>query len=129
MTEKEFLEKRIPIWLEGEDLHISRPSSNDANDMHTFLCKKYGYNWIYAIRGYYWPGSHVQLYLGDYETVNCTILVTSYIFNFFKDIKYIGIGCDKGKPGEIWPPKICIIRDMSYFKDNDIPCKQTTESV
>jgi len=27
MTEKEFLEKRIPIWLEGEDLHIATPSN------------------------------------------------------------------------------------------------------
>ena len=59
MTEKEFLEKRIPIWLEGEDLHISTPSNMDKNDMHAFLSKKYGYNWLFSIRGYYWPGSHV----------------------------------------------------------------------
>ena len=59
MTEKEFLEKRIPIWLEGEDLHVSRPSTSDAKDMHAFLSKKYGYSWLFAIRGYYWPGSHV----------------------------------------------------------------------
>ena len=32
MTEKEFLEKRIPIWLEGDDLHISTPSNMDKND-------------------------------------------------------------------------------------------------
>lgn len=25
MTEQEFLEKRIPIWLEGDELHISTP--------------------------------------------------------------------------------------------------------
>ena len=28
MTEQEFLEKRIPIWLEGEDLHVSTPSNS-----------------------------------------------------------------------------------------------------
>ena len=33
MTEKEFLEKRIPIWLEGEDLHISTPSNMNKNDI------------------------------------------------------------------------------------------------
>ena len=70
MTEKEFLEKRTPIWLEGEDLHISTPSNMDKNDMHVFLCKKYGYNALFAIRGYYWPGSHVVLYIGEYETPN-----------------------------------------------------------
>ena len=129
MTEQEFLEKRIPIWLEGDDLHISRPTSNtDKNDMHAFLCKKYGYSWIYASRGYYWPGSHVQLYIGDYETINCTVLVTSYIFAYFPDIKYIGIGCNKGKPGEIWPPKIIVARDINCLS-NDILSKQTEESI
>ena len=116
MTEQEFLEKRIPIWLEGDDLHISTPSKMDSNDFHAFLSKKYGYNWMYAIRGYYWPGSHVQLYLGDYECVNCTMLVATYIFSYFPDIKYIGNGCNKGKLGEIWEPKICIVRDKSYIR-------------
>jgi len=120
MTEKEFLEKRIPIWLEGEDLHISRPTSAaDRTDMHAFLSKKYGYNWLFAIRGYYWPGSHVMLYNGDYETPNCTTYVSQYLFNYFPDIKYIGFGCNKGKVGEIWSPKVTIIRDLSYFKDHD----------
>ena len=128
MTEKEFLEKRTPIWLEGEDLHISTPSKSDQGDMHAFLSKKYGYNWLFAIRGYYWPGSHVMLYLGDYECPNCTLLVTSYIFGYFQDIKYIGFGCNKGKPGEIWPAKIIVARDMSCL-NNDILSKQTEESV
>ena len=118
MTEQEFLEKRIPIWLEGDDLHVSTPSKNDGNDMHAFLSKKYGYSWIFAIRGYYWPGSHVMLYIGDYECPNCTTLVVPYLFNYFSDIKYIGFGCNKGKVGEIWPPKIIMIRNMDYLKDD-----------
>lgn len=115
MTEQEFLEKRIPIWLEGEDLHVSRPSTTDGNDMHAFLSKKYGYSWMFAIRGYYLPGSHIQLYIGDYECPNCTTLVAPYLFEYFKDIKYIGFGCNKGNPGEIWPAKITIVRDQSYL--------------
>jgi len=118
MTEKEFLEKRTPIWLEGDDLHVSTPSASDRNDMHHFLSKKYGYNWLYAIRGYYWPGSHVMLYSFDYETPNCTTMVATYLFNYFPDIKYVGFGCNKGKVGEIWDPKICIIRDINYIKDD-----------
>ena len=115
MTEKEFLEKRIPIWLEGEDLHISTPSNMDKNDMHAFLAKKYGYSWLFAIRGYYWPGSHLVLYIGDYECPNCTTLVTPYLFNYFPDIKWIGFGCNKGKIGEIWQPKILVVKDISYM--------------
>lgn len=128
MTEQEFLEKRIPIWLEGDDLHISRPSSTDGNDMHTFLAKKYGYSWLFAIRGYYWPGSHVMLYMGQYETPNITTLVAPYIFSYFKDINYIGFGCYKGKPGEIWPAKIVIARNVECLKD-EILNKQSKESI
>ena len=128
MTEQEFLEKRVPIWLEGDDLHVSTPSKNDAGDMHAFLSKKYGYSWMFAIRGYYWPGSHVTLYIGDYECPNCTLLVTSYIFSYFKDIKYIGFGCNKGNPGEIWPAKIVVARDISCLSD-DILSKQTEKSI
>jgi hypothetical protein len=118
MTEKEFLEKRTPIWLEGEDLHISMPTGNDRNDMHAYLVKKYGYNWMFAIRGYYWPGSHVMLYIGDYEVPNCTTMVTSYLFQFFPDINYIGFGCNKGEVGEIWSPKICVVRNVNLLKDD-----------
>ena len=118
MTEQEFLEKRTPIWLEGEDLHVSTPSKNDSNDMHAFLSKKYGYSWMFAIRGYYWPGSHVMLYIGDYECPNCTTLVVPYLFNYFSDIKYIGFGCNKGEVGEIWPPKIIMTRSMDCLKDD-----------
>lgn len=118
MTEKEFLEKRIPFWLEGEDLHISRPSSSDSSDMHSFLSKKYGYNWLFALRGYYWPGSHCCIYIGDYESPNCTTLVAPYLFNYFQDIKWIGFGLNKGKVGEIWKPKILIVRDTSCMNSD-----------
>ena len=112
MTEQEFLKTRIPIWLEGSELHISRPTGTDVNDFHAYLSKKYGYDWIFTIRGYYWPKSHVTLYIGDYEMPNCTIMVASYIFNYFPDIKYIGFGCNKGEIGEIWEPKICVYRNL-----------------
>ena len=118
MTEKEFLEKRTPIWLEGEDLHVSRPSTTDGNDMHAFLSKKYGYSWMFAIRGYYWPGSHLCLYIGDYECPNCTTLVAPYLFNYFSDIKWIGFGCNKGKLGEIWQPKILVLKDVSCMNSD-----------
>ena len=128
MTEQEFLEKRTPIWLEGEDLHVSTPSNMDRMNIHAMLTKKYGYNFMFCIRGYYWPGSHVQLYIADYECPNCTLLVTTYLFQYFPDIKYIGFGCNKGKPGEIWPAKIVVARDMNCLKD-DLLSKQTETAV
>lgn len=128
MTEQEFLEKRLPIWLDGDDLRITTPTGSDKNDIHVTLCKKYGYGWLFTIRGYYWPGSHVMLYQGDYDTPNCTTLLAWYLFSYFPDIKYVGFGCVKGKPGEIWKPRICIIKDLNLL-NNDILNKQTEESV
>ena len=118
MTEEEFLEKRVPFWLEGDNLNVTIPSNIDKKDVHSHLCKKYGYEWIHALRGYWWPESHVMIYTGDYETPNMTVLVIQYLFNYFKDIKYVGVGCNKGKPGELWTPKIIIPRDISLIKDD-----------
>ena len=118
MTEKEFLEKRIPFWLEGDDLNVVIPSNMDKMDVHSHLCKKYGYGWLHAIRGYWWPDSHVMLYIGDYETPNMTVLVVQYLLNYFKDIKWIGLGCHIGKPGELWRPKVIIPRNVEMLKDD-----------
>ena len=118
MTEQEFLEKRVPFWIQGDDLEITFATGSDRNEIHSHLSKKYHYNWLFIIRGYYWPGSHVSLYIGDYECPNCTLLVSSYIFSYFPDINYIGFGCNKGKPGEIWENKIIVARDMNCLKDD-----------
>lgn len=124
MTEAEFLQLRQPFWLEGENLFVSMPSNSDRNDVHSHLCKKYGYGWMFALRGYWIPNSHIQLYIGDYETPNMSIMVIQYLFSYFKDIKYIGLGCNKGKPGEIWDAKVYIPRNKEYLNsklfDNDI---------
>lgn len=124
MTEQEFLEKRVPFWLENDTLRVTIPSNLDKNDVHSHLAKKFGYNWLFALRGYYWPGSHIMLYTGDYETPNVTTMVAQYLFNYFNDVKYLGLGCHKGKIGEIWDAKIWIARDKTQlnpeiFKTND----------
>lgn len=118
MTEQEFLTKRMPFWLTNDDLEITFPTGTDRKDMHSYLCKKYHYNWMYALRGYYWPGSHVMLYSGDYETPNCTINVAQYLLNYFKDAAYVGIGCNKGKVGEIWEPKVIVTRNLNWLKND-----------
>ena len=112
MTEQEFLKQRVPFWLEDETLRITIPSNSDYNDIHSHLSKKFGYNWLFAIRGYYWPGSHAMLYTGDYEIPNCTIYVAAYILNYWPDIKYVGFGCEKGKPGDLWKPKLVVSREI-----------------
>lgn len=118
MTEQEFLEKRIPFWLEGENLNIIVPSNKDKLEPHAYLAKRYGYNALYTIRGYYWPESHVMIYSGMFETPNVTSWVAFHLFNFFKDAKYIGLGCHIGNPGELWKPKLIILKDSNILKDD-----------
>lgn len=117
MTEKEFLEKRMPFWLVDDDLKILFPTNADKIDMHAKLSRKYNFNWLYCIRGYYWPGSHVQIYQGDYDAPNCTLLVAQYLLQYFPDANYIGFGCNKGKIGEIWEPKYIVPRNIGMLKD------------
>ena len=112
MTEQEFLETRVPFWLEGDDLRVTIPSANDRNEIHSYLSKKFGFSWMFAIRGYIWPNSHIQLYTANYNIPNVTVYVISYLFELFKDIKYIGLGCIIGNPGEIWKPQLVVYHDI-----------------
>ena len=124
MTEKEFLEKRVPFWLENEELRITIPSNSDKNDVHAYLSKKFGFNYMYAIRGYWWPNSHIQLYTGNYAIPNVTVYVLNYMFDYFRDINYIGLGCIIGEPGDLWKPQLIVPRKLNMIKD-DILNKQT----
>ena len=64
MTEEEFLAIRMPFWLEEDDLRIMFPSNTDKMDVHSRLSRKYNYNWLHVIRGYYWPGYHCYPFFG-----------------------------------------------------------------
>jgi hypothetical protein len=119
MTEKEFLEKREPFWLEPESLKIMMPTNSDKCDVHAYLSKKYSYGWMFTIRGYIMPEEHfAMLYTADYETPNITMLVCQYLFNYFPGINWIGLGCHKGKIGEIWKPKMVVAKDINLIKDD-----------
>lgn len=115
MSEKEFLEKRVPFWLENEELRITIPSNSDRDDVHAHLSKKFGYNYMFVIRGYWWPNSHVMLYSANYNIPNITVYVINYIFEYFKDINYVGLGCNIGIPGEIWTPQLIVPRNKDFL--------------
>lgn len=123
MTEQEFLKKRIPFWLENEELRITIPSNSDRDDVHSHLSKKFGYNYMFCIRGYWWPNSHVQLYTGNFNIPNITVYVLSYLFEYFKDINYIGLGCIIGERGEIWQSQMIIPREINMIKDDILNIK------
>ena len=46
----------------------------------------------------------------DYEIPNVVTALFTYLFEYFPTVKWIGLGCHKGKVGEIWKPKLVITK-------------------
>ena len=113
-AEKEFLCSRIPFFLD-ENSNVVIPTTNYQNNRHLDIMDKYNYNWHSNVRGYIDPDNFVMMYIADYEIPNVTAWLIQYIFNKFPNIKWIGLGCIKGKPGEYWRPRMVIVRDNEEF--------------
>ena len=108
MEIKEFLEKRIPVYINPDTglIEVVNSSSIKNEDFAKIFYNLKIY-WLNTIRGYLLD-DHIILYINDYEIPNIAAGALVYIFNYFPNIKWIGLGCNKGKPGEVWPPKLLI---------------------
>ena len=114
--EEEFLKGRIPFFLD-DNSNIVIPTSTYRNETHIELSERYHYSWHTNPRGYVKPDEFVMMYIADYEIPNVTAWLIQYVFNKFPNIKWIGLGCIKGKIGEYWRPRMVIVRDSEeYFK-------------
>ena len=111
MTEDEFLKTRYPFWIDQNNLDIKFPTGMDKNDRLDKILAKYNQPWLFTVRGYYIPDKYIMLYTMDYEIPNCNISLIQYLLNYFPTIKWIGLGCIKGKPGEFWRPRMIYVRD------------------
>jgi len=110
MTEQEFLQKRKPIYVDpdsGLATIVSNQNLKDKNFAEILSNQKI--YWLNTIRGYIMD-DHLMLYINDYEIPNFAIGTCIYFFNFFPDIKWIGLGCNKGCVGEVWPPKLKVYK-------------------
>ena len=113
MTEQEFHTIRKPFYLDVETLLVKFPTSKHMNVSHAQWFSDIGYPYIHTVRGYYMKteeDEYVMMYWNDYEVPNINASLYSYIFDYFPGIKWIGLGCNKGKVGEIWEPKYKITR-------------------
>jgi hypothetical protein len=116
MTEQEFLNKRYPFWLDPETLAIRFPTGMDRDDRLDKILSKYGVSWLITLRGYYIPDEYIMLYTMDYEIPNCNVSLIQYLLNYFPTIKWVGLGCTKGKPGEFWKPRMVFMRDSDNYE-------------
>ena len=106
---EEFLEKRLPVWLHPETalLHIVSNQERNMNFQEIFM--RLHIPWLFTTRGYIYK-DHMILYINDYEIPNVNVSLINYIFAYFPEVQWIGLGCNKGKQGDFWEPKLKVVR-------------------
>lgn len=110
MTVEEFHTNRVPFYIDSDTGIVKTPSSKFLNDSHAAWFSKEGIPYLHTVRGYIYD-SFVMIYVNNFEIPNVSILIVDYLFAYFPNIKWIGLGCDRGKVGEIWKPKYKIYRN------------------
>lgn len=114
MNIEEFHKLRQPFYIDGDTLNVKFPTSQKYRDCsHAEWFSDIGYPYCHTIRGYYMETEepYLMIYWNDFEIPNVTILLVPYLFEYFPKVKWIGLGCDKGNIGEIWNPKLKIIKN------------------
>lgn len=110
---KEFHNKRKPFYIDPDTSLIKFPTQRHMNVSHAEWFTDMGYPYMHVVRGYYMKtedDEYIMMYWNDFEIPNVVVSLFAYLFEFFPTLKWIGLGCNKGKPGEIWTPKMKITR-------------------
>jgi len=108
LTKEEFLSKRTPVFIDPETGAITLVNNSNLKDKDfAEIFSNIKISWLDTTRGYL-LGDFLMLYINDYEIPRFHIGCCIYFFNMFPNIKWLGLGCNKGKPGEIWSPKLIV---------------------
>lgn len=114
MTLEEFHNNRKPFYLDPDNLLVKFPTSKHMNTSHAVWFTDMSYPFLHTVRGYYYKdetSEFIMIYINDFAIPNLSVNVFSYLFEYFPTIQFIGVGCNKGKVGEIWKPQMKILRD------------------
>ena len=113
MTLEEFNFIRKPFYIEPDSMLVRFPTQKHMNCSHADWFNDVGYVWLHTIRGYYLhteEDEFIMIYWNDFEIPNVNASFFVFLFEYFPNIKWIGLGCNKGEIGEIWEPKLKITR-------------------
>lgn len=110
-----FLTNRIPFYIDSSNLCIKVITGQESSEDFAHIFYKYRWPWLTTIRGYVSPNKFIMIYQDDYEIPNCTMALIQNLFIFFPKILWIGLGCIKGEPGDIWKPRFIVERDSKYM--------------
>lgn len=121
MTDKveKFLSERTPIYIDNETaLAVMVNNSNLKNKTWAEILFNLHYPWINTTRGYL-KDDHLVLYMNDYEIPSINVCLLQYLFTYFSQVSWIGLGCVKGEPGEEWTPKLVIKRNNFGYENKN----------
>ena len=113
MTLEEFYEIRRPFYLDNNSLSIYFADTRHSNTSIAVWLNDIHYQYLHTIRGYYFnheDQEFIMIYNNDYVIPNMSLNAISFLFTYFPTIQFIGVGAIEGTPGEIWKPKLKIIR-------------------
>lgn len=109
--EEEFHSKRKSFYINSDTLLIKFPTAKHTKCSHAKWFSDEGVPYIHTIRGYLSEDEeYVMLYSNDFEIPDVIVKFINYIFEYFPNIKWIGLGCNKGKIGESWTPKLKVFK-------------------
>ena len=111
---QKFLDNRIPFFID-ENVRIKVIKGDKSNRPLIDILQDSGYSWISINRGYILD-DHAMLYVNDFQTPNCNIILIQALFAYFPNISWIGLGCLVGNPGEIWEPRLKIYKNAPLYE-------------
>lgn len=94
----------------NEKLLVRFPTSKHYGTSHAKWFSDEGITFLHTIRGYLIEDEYIMIYSNDFEIPDMNVKIISYLFEFFPTIKWIGLGCEKGKIGEVWQPKLKVTK-------------------
>lgn len=109
----EFNIQRKPFYLDPDTSLVKFPTSRHINCSHAQWFTEIGLPFMHCVRGYQMKtetSEFIMLYWNDFEVPNITAAMFSYLFEFFPNAEFIGLGCHIGEIGEVWKPKYKIYR-------------------
>ena len=109
---EEFHQLRKPLFVHPETLLIKFPGAKHLNSSCAEWFSNEGIPYLHTIRGYYNErDKYLMLYANDFEIPDVVVKFLNYVFEYFPTIEWIGLSCNKGEIGEIWPPKLKVLRN------------------
>lgn len=111
---EKFLNNRKPFYIDSETCLVKFPAQKHMNVSHAKWFNEMGIVYLHTLRGYYMniegQDPYIMIYSNDFDIPNLVTNLFSYLFEYFPEITWIGVGCIKGEVGDVWKPRLKITK-------------------